>query len=96
MTSVTFQSGSTANGDTLCVQIDIEDDDIYEENEVFLVGINTITPSSAAMTGATPQATKTIQDNMGRNILCNMKTIFQVDYYFCFCRCCCRVCEWYV
>ena len=73
-TSLTFQSGSTGNGDTECVEIDIVEDDIYEEDEMFLIGINTIMPSSAAMAGATPQATKTIQDNMGRNILCNMKS----------------------
>ncbi|CAI8048181.1 Sodium/calcium exchanger 1, partial [Geodia barretti] len=51
VTSVTFLSGMTINGDTQCAEIQIVDDDIYEEDEVFLVSISTVTPSSAAMIG---------------------------------------------
>ena len=66
-TTVTFESGMTENGDTQCVEIQIEDDDIYEEDEVFLVTITTVAPSSAAVIGTLSEVTKTIQDNAGRH-----------------------------
>ena len=65
-TMVTFLSGMTNNESTQCVEIQIIDDDIYEEDEVFLVSISTVTPSSAVMIG-TQSINKTIWDNAGRN-----------------------------
>ena len=62
---MTFLSGITFNGDIQCAEIQIEDDDIYEEDEVFLVTISTVTPSSAAIIGALSEVTNTIQDNQG-------------------------------
>ena len=55
----------TINGDTQCAEIQIVDDDIYEEDEVFLVTISTVTPSSAAIIEALSEVTNTIQDNQG-------------------------------
>ena len=65
-TTVIFDSGATSNADMECVQILIEDDDAYEENEVFLFSILSVAPTSAVSIG-TQQATKTIQDNFGKN-----------------------------
>ena len=66
---MTFESNNTINGTTKCIQINIVDDDIYEEDEVFLLNITNVMPSSAAVIGAMQQVTKTIQDNMGRTTL---------------------------
>ena len=65
-TTVTFQSGNTSNGTTQCVQIQVIDDDAYEENEVFIVRIASIMPASVARNGSLFEATYTIQDNTGR------------------------------
>ena len=62
---MTFLSGTTINGDTQCAEIQIVDDDIYEEDEVFLVSISTVMPSSAAMIGTLSSIANTIQDNQG-------------------------------
>ena len=64
-TAVTFDSNTTF-GDIQCIEIQIVDDDIYEEDEDFLVTISTIVPSTAAVPGPVSQVTKTIQDNAGR------------------------------
>ena len=64
-TTVTFNSGTTMNGDTACVNVGIEDDDNYEEDQMFSVSIGTLTPASAAMTGFPNTMTKTLQDNEG-------------------------------
>ena len=63
---VTFPSGMTENGDNQCVEIQIIDDDIYEEDEVFLVSISTVMPPSSVMIG-TQSINKTIWDNAGRD-----------------------------
>ena len=73
-TTVIFESGMTNNGSTQCVEIQIEDDDIYEEDEVFLVTIITVAPSSAAVIGTPSEVTKTIQDNAGR---CSTKSLLE-------------------
>ena len=65
-TMVTFPSGMTENGDNQCVEIQIIDDDIYEEDEVFLVSISTVMPPSSVMIG-TQSINKTIWDNAGRD-----------------------------
>ena len=65
-TTVTFESGNTNFTDSQCIKIQIVDDDIYEEDEDFLVTISTIVPSTAAVPGPVSQVTKTIQDNAGR------------------------------
>ena len=65
-TMVTFLGGVASNGDTQCVEIQIVDDDIYEEDEVFVVSISTVTPSSSVMIG-TQSINKTIWDNAGRD-----------------------------
>ena len=62
--AVTFMSGS--DNDSLCVMIQIVDDCLYEEDEVFLFTIETVTPSSAVMIGVS-EVNKTIQDNAGRS-----------------------------
>ena len=72
-TTVTFQSSITNNSDTQCVEIQIEDDDIYEEDEVFLVTITTVAPSSVAVIGTVSEVTKTIQDNTG---MCDSDKIY--------------------
>ena len=66
MTTATFESGMTSNGDNQCIQIDIMEDDIYEQDEIFIFRISSVTPSSAAVIGSPMQVTKTIQDNAGR------------------------------
>ena len=63
---VTFDSGMTNIGDTQCIENQIVDDNNFEEDEVFLVTISTVTPSSAAMIGTMSEITKTIQDNAGK------------------------------
>ena len=65
-TMVTFLSGMTNNESTQCVEIQIIDDDIYEEDEVFLVSISTVMPPSSVMIG-TQSINKTIWDNAGRD-----------------------------
>ena len=66
-TTVTFESGNNTNfTDSQCIEIQIVDDDIYEEDEDFLVTISTIVPSTAAVPGSVSNVTKTIQDNAGR------------------------------
>ena len=65
-TTVTFESGNTNFMDSQCIKIQIVDDDIYEEDEDFLVTISTIVPSTAAVPDPVSQVTKTIQDNAGR------------------------------
>ena len=65
-TMVTFLSGMTNNESTQCVEIQIIDDDIYEEDEVFLVSISTVMPPSSVMIG-TQFINKTIWDNAGRD-----------------------------
>ena len=67
--TVTFLSNNTIDGDTKCIEINIVDDDIYEEDEVFLLNITNVMPSSTAVIGAMQQVAKTIQDNMGRTTL---------------------------
>ena len=64
--AVTFMSGMTSDNGTLCVAIQIVDDCLYEEDEVFLFTIETVTPSSAVMIGVS-EVNKTIQDNAGRS-----------------------------
>ena len=71
----TFTSGGTINGGSVCIIIDIVEDDVYEENEDFTVSINSVSPSSAAIVGAPDNVTKTIQDNQG---LCTaLESVFQ-------------------
>ena len=80
--TVTFLGGLTYNGDTQCVEIQIVDDDIYEEDEVFLVTISTVTPSSAVTIVAPSNVTKTLQDNEGKSdvkIIVEFATCLFVD-----------------
>ena len=57
------------DGDTLCTEIGIVDDDIYEGNEQFLVTITSVFPSSAAIIGTTSSLLKYIEDNGGWSFL---------------------------
>ena len=64
---VTFGVGDTpsvANGDTRCLTITINNDDIYEEEQDFTISISGVTPSTA-VNFATNTLTKTIQDDGG-------------------------------
>ena len=49
----------------MCLQIDIIDDDIYEEDQQFSVSITAVSPSTVALIGTESSVTKTIQDNNG-------------------------------
>ena len=64
---VTFSSNDTVNGMVQCVEIDITDDDAYEEDEQFSIRIAAAHPTSAVSIGTPSEANKTIQDNAGKN-----------------------------
>ena len=61
---IIFASGTTSDGDTVCVSVPINDDDAYEEDEDFSASISSASPTSATMVTA-GSVTKTIQDNAG-------------------------------
>ena len=61
----TFSSGSTGNGDVVCIGISIVDDDIYEAAQEFIVNITSVSPPSAVIMGTPGSTTATIQDNQG-------------------------------
>ena len=61
---VTFSTGS-ANTDLQCIDISIIADDIYEENQVFSVSIDSVSLTTAATIGTPNSVTITIQDNNG-------------------------------
>ena len=90
VTVVFSSSGDIMNGDTVCVTVDILDDDIYEKNQDFFVKITAIAPPSAAVAGIPDIITKTIQDNGGWCVkflkslvfLCTT-TIFRCCRWFC-------------
>ena len=81
MTTATFESGMTSNGDNQCIQIDIMEDDIYEQDEIFIFRISSVTPSSAAVIGSPMQVTKTIQDNDGKNNLDVLSGVFSRESF---------------
>ena len=81
MTTATFESGATLNGDIQCIQIEITEDDIYEEDEVFIFQISSVMPSSAAVIGSPMQVTKTIQDNGGKNNLDLLSGVFSRESF---------------
>ena len=65
-TSLTFNSSqSLSDGDSVCLQIDIIDDDIYEEDQQFSVSIAAVTPNLVAVIGENNSVTMTIQDSNG-------------------------------
>ena len=64
-TLLTFASGTVTNGDERCIQININDDDIYEELQQFSVSIVSVSLPSAAQIGSPNPITKTIQDIEG-------------------------------
>ena len=64
--SLTFDVDS---GDSLCFEIDVIEDDIYEEDQQFVVNVASVSPSSAAVVGTTSSVTKTIRDNQGTYFL---------------------------
>ena len=61
-TFLNFVSDSVSNGDERCIEINITDDDIYEEEQQFSVGIASVSNPSAAQIGSPNPITKTIQD----------------------------------
>ena len=63
-TLLTFVSGTVSNGDEQCIEIDITDDDIYEEEQQFNVSIASVSNPSAQIGSPNP-ITKTIQDING-------------------------------
>ena len=63
--SKTFSSISTTNGDVMCIGIGIVDDDVYEEDQQFIVNITSVSPVSAVIMGTPSITTVTIQDNQG-------------------------------
>lgn len=60
-----FSSGSTSNGDSVCINIGIVEDDIYEEDQQFNVRIASLSPSTAANSASPDSVSITIQDNDG-------------------------------
>ena len=64
-TTLNFVSGSVSNGDERCIEINITDDDIYEEEQQFSVSIASVSNPSAAEIGSPNPITKTIQDMDG-------------------------------
>ena len=61
----TFSSGSTGNGDVVCIGISIVDDDIYEAAQEFIINITSVSPPSAVRMGTPSSATASIRDNQG-------------------------------
>ena len=65
-TSLNFSSNqSLTNGDSVCLRITINDDNIYEEDQEFNVSIADVAPSSVAFIGEDSIVTVIIQDNYG-------------------------------
>ena len=89
----TFTSGSTASTSSLCISINIVEDDVYEENEEFTVSINSVSPFSAAMVGAPDNVTKTIQDNQG---LCTALEGVFFSHFLPLLRCCGVICAGWI
>ena len=56
---------NTDSGDRLCFEISIIEDDIYEEDQQFIVNITSVSPSSAAGIGPISSVIKTIRENQG-------------------------------
>jgi hypothetical protein len=73
--SQTFSSGSTGNGDVVCIGISIVDDDIYEAAQEFIVNITSVSPPSAVIMGTPGSTTATIQDNQDAVV------VFVMDEY---------------
>ena len=61
-TLLTFVDGTVINGDEQCIQININDDDIYEEEQQFSVSIVSVSLPSAAQIGIPNPITKAVQD----------------------------------
>ena len=65
-TSLNFSSNqSLTNGDSVCLRITINDDNIYEEDQEFNISIADVAPSSVASIGEDSIVTVIIQDNYG-------------------------------
>ena len=88
MPIITFFSGSAANTDSKCIDISIIADDIYEENQVFSVSIDSVSLTTAAMIGTPNSVTITIQDNNGLLQLFLDMEHENKQNTLCFCRCC--------
>ena len=58
-------NGSVTNGESVCIAMNIRDDDIYEETQVFYIEIVAVSPLSAAVIATPSSAAKSIQDNQG-------------------------------
>ena len=61
--SMVFNSSDSFDNDTVCITINIVEDDIYEGEEQFLVSISSVSPLSAAVIGTPSTVLKNIQDN---------------------------------
>ena len=60
-----FSSGNSFDNDSVCIVINIVEDDVYEGSEEFLVIIASVSPLSAAAIGEPSTVLKNIQDNNG-------------------------------
>ena len=49
----------------MCITIDVVQDDIYEEQQLFYMNITSVSPSSAAVVGAVSSINITIEDDSG-------------------------------
>ena len=96
---VTFTSNDTVNGTVQCVQINITDDDAYEEDEHFSIRIAAARPTSAVSVGTPSEINKTIQDNTGKNkerdyVIDMILTVCQCEITATHpCRCLCGICR---
>lgn len=63
---MTFTSGTTSNGDRVCVDIILPEDDVYEEDEEFTITIKSVSPSTAALAGSLSSITIILQDINGQ------------------------------
>ena len=84
-TTIIFPSGaSTQNGDAGCISIDINDDNIYEGSQFFMVEIMSIYPQIATGTGL--NVSVEIIDNDGKRLISNIHTIpnIEIQKYDCF------------
>ena len=64
-TQLTFTSGQTSNGDEVCIDIEIIDDDDYEGDHQLTVELESVSPSSAAVVSSPNTSVIMIRDNSG-------------------------------
>lgn len=62
---MTFTSNTTSNGSRICLEIILPEDDVYEEDERFIISITSVSPPTVAIIGSQSGFTIKLEDNGG-------------------------------